>query len=212
MTNLISTVSENQTEIIQSIRKLYLENKPFECDPTYSKGNFYKDIPQPKFKFDLYPEIDGVDKADVRNLPLKNGTVKSVMFDPPFVGGSRKDGKPGIIKERFGYYKNIPALWAMYKDALIEIHRVLIDNGILVFKCQDTVESGKNWFSHIEIMNMAIHSGFYPKDLFILVAKNRLISPNMRNQKHARKYHCYFWVFEKRQSRVTYPSLHGDKM
>jgi hypothetical protein len=72
--------------------------------------------------------------------------------------------------------------------------RILCEKGILVFKCQDTISGGKQYLSHVEIINMAVRLGFYPKDLFILLSKNRLMSPNQRNQKHCRKFHSYFVV------------------
>ena len=52
--------------------------------------------------------------------------------------------------------------------------------------------------THTFIQNEAEKLGFYTKDLFILLAKNRLVAKwQLKNQKHARKFHCYFWVFEK---------------
>ena len=126
------------------------------------------------------------------------------MFDPPFVGGSRKDGKPGIIKTRFGYYKNIPELWVMYIEALKEFYRILKSEGILIFKCQGSIESSKQYLSNFKIIKEAIRIGFYPKDEFILLAKSRLISPNMANQQHARKFHSYFLVFIKTECKVRY--------
>jgi hypothetical protein len=55
-------------------------------------------------------------------------------------------------------------------------------------------------------MNMALELGFYPKDLFILTAKMRINSFGGRwnKQEHARKYHSYFWVFEKIKPKVKY--------
>ena len=51
---------------------------------------------------------------------------------------------------------------------------------------------------------MALNFGYYPKDKFILLAKNRIMSPNMKNQQHARKFHSYFLVFIKQKSLVNY--------
>jgi hypothetical protein len=68
---------------------------------------------------------------------------------------------------------------------------------VLIVKTQDTVSSGKQWFSHLYIMNEAERIGFYNKDLFILLAKNRIIGHNHKNQKHARKFHSYFIVLKK---------------
>ena len=65
--------------------------------------------------------------------------------------------------------------------------------------------SGKQYFSHVFVMDTAVEAGFYPKDLFILLAKNRLVADWQRkNQEHARKFHSYFWVFQKSDRRVEY--------
>lgn len=204
--HIIKTVSDNQEQIIQWIMDLYCPDG-FDVDPTYSKGVFYKKIKQPKFKFDIEPKHPDIVQLDVSDLNLEHvgGTlVKSIMFDPPFVGGHVKAGKDGIIKKRFGCYKKIYDLWNMYRNALQAFYSILDDKGILVFKCQDSVEDHKQFLSHVEIINDAIQMGFYPKDIFILTAKNRIIGKTHRNQQHARKYHSYFIVFEKSECKVGY--------
>ena len=67
--------------------------------------------------------------------------------------------------------------------------------------------------SHVFIMNEAVKLGFYPKDLFILLAKNRLVADwQVKNQKNARKFHSYFWVFEKAiKLLITFKSI-SNKM
>ena len=99
---------------------------------------------------------------------------------------------------RFHSFKCIADLWEWYDLCIKEFYRVLEANGILIVKCQDTVSSGKQWFSHVHIMNEAEKNGFYTKDLFILVAKSRIIGHNHNIQKHARKFHSYFLVFVKK--------------
>lgn len=120
------------------------------------------------------------------------------MFDPPFVVGHTKDKPTGIIGERFHGFRYISDLWTWYDLCLKEHYRILKKGGKLIFKCQDTVSSGKQHFSHVHIINKAEDLGFYTKDLFILLAKNRIIGHNHANQKHARKFHSYFIVFEKK--------------
>lgn len=51
-------------------------------------------------------------------------------------------------------------------------------------------------------MYEALRYGFYPKDLFMLLAKVRL--NDGREQQHARKYHSYYWVFEKKECNIEY--------
>jgi len=150
-----------------------------DCDPTYSVGNFYKNtnIPPPKYKFDINPQADEVIKGDSRHLPLEDSLLNCIMFDPPFLATTGKslnqNDDNNIINKRFGVYPTEKELHQFYIDSLIEFNRILKDKGILIFKCQDKVSSGKQYMSHVFIMNEAIKLGFYPKDLFILLAKNR---------------------------------------
>lgn len=199
---MIKSISFDQNEIIQNIIDLY-EPNGIECDPTYSKGNFYKTIAKPALKFDLLPQSEDVVQADCRNLPLASESVNSIMFDPPFICGSGPS-VPGIIRGRFGFLRNAPLLWEMYKDSLTEFYRILAPSGVLIFKCQDTIDSGKQYLSHVKIITEAAKLGFYPKDLFVLLAKNRLVSPGQRVQQHCREFHSYFLVFIKERSKVDY--------
>ncbi len=206
---MIKTVYNNQIEIIQNIINLHVPQGYIDLDPTYSKGNFYKsgEIEKPYFRFDINPQTKDSYKACATELPLSDNNVNCIMFDPPFLattGPSLLKSEGNIINKRFGVFKTEKDLFIFYKKALIEFYRVLTKNGIIIFKCQDKVSSGKNYFSHNIIMQQALEIGFYPKDLFILLAKNRIIANWQRNQKHARKYHSYFWVFEKRKSKINY--------
>lgn len=79
---MVKSISYNEEEIINWILKLHCKT-PIELDPTYSKGNFYKgNIIKPKYKFDLYPQIDGVECANAEHLPLENHSINTIMFDP----------------------------------------------------------------------------------------------------------------------------------
>ena len=90
-------------------------------------------------------------------------------------------------------------------EGLKESYRVLADKGILIFKCQDKISSGKQYMSHCFVHDEAVKIGFYPKDMFVLLAKNRLVADwQLKNQKNARKFHSYFWVFEKINKKILY--------
>lgn len=202
----IRSTSYDQYDIIRDIQRIH-EIERFDLDPTYSKGVFYKpdDIMEPRLKYDLFPKTEDTIQASAEDLPLEDGSIGSIMFDPPFVAGHTKKKPTGIIGKRFHGFRYVSDLWGWYDECLAEFSRVLEDKGILVFKCQDTVSSAKNWFSHCFIMNQALVHGFYPKDMFVLLAKARLIGKNHRKkQSHARKFHSYFWVFEKKKCRVPY--------
>jgi len=201
---VIKSISYDQTEIINDIIKLHLDGNPIELDPTYSIGNFYKNnnIEDPIHKFDINPQREGVLCANSEDIPLDDSSVNSIMFDPPFLACSGKslsddDAKSNIITKRFSSYYSEKLLHEYYSKSLKEFYRLSKDKGILIFKCQDKVSSGKQYFSHIQVYNEAIKIGWYAKDLFILLAKNRIISSKHKNQQHARKFHSYFWVFKK---------------
>lgn len=210
MKEVIKSIYSNQTEIINNILELHVPNHIIDLDPTYSKGNFYKNnnIAPPKLKYDLIPQTEDCLQADCRHLPLEDNSLNCIMFDPPFVvscGPSITNGKENsnIITKRFSSFYPVSNLFSFYEESIKEFYRILKDEGILIFKCQDTVSGGINYMSHIYIHNMASKLGFYPKDLFILEAKNRLISGKVKTQNHARKYHSYFWVFEKENSKLS---------
>lgn len=191
---MIKSISFSQEEILQSI--VTLHTGPIQADVTFGSGCFYKSLSRPEFCFDLAPRVPGVVAANVCRLPLRAGCLGSVMFDPPFL---IKTGPGAKLKERFGsQVGNMQDLWNFYFLAMKEIHRVLIPGGWLVFKCQDGVLSGVNHFTHGEIYKMAVSLCFKPVDLFILLAKHRMRDPKHKVQRHARKFHSYFWVFKKK--------------
>lgn len=208
---LIKSISYDQSEIIKWILKLHTKSQIIDCDPTYSKGNFYKNtgIEPPKYKFDINPQTEDTVQADARNLPLENESINTLMFDPPFLATTGKsitaDEDNNYINKRFGVFPSEPELHQFYIDAMKEFYRVLKKDGILIFKCQDKISSSKQYLSHIFIVNEAIKLGYYPKDLFVLLAKNRIVADwQLKNQKNARKFHSYFLVFQKCDKKINY--------
>ena len=205
----VRSVYNSNYEVIKNIMELYKINQ-FDLDCTYSKGSFWKNLPEPKIKTDLYPINDTIIKANSESLPFDDKIMNTIMYDPPFViaGKTYRENKEGssMIAKRFEGYETYNKLTENYYKTLKELYRICNDDGLVVMKCQDTVTGGKNHFTHVMIMNMALNIGFYPRDLFILVAKMRINSFGTKwtKQEHARKHHCYFWVLEKTKPRVKY--------
>lgn len=206
--DIIKSFYYSQDELIQGIMNLY-KIEQFDLDPTYSKGNFYKKIIEPKYKSDINPQYADVLGASSTILPFKKDIFSSIIFDPPFLATTGKslsqNNDSNIIAKRFTVFKNETELHEYYKNSLIEFYRILKKEGILVFKCQDKVSSGTQYMSHVYIINEAEKIGFYTKDLFLLLAKNR-ITPEwqIKNQQHARKFHSYFLVFQKINKKCKY--------
>lgn len=85
----------------------------------------------------------------------------------------------------------------MYFKAGLEAKRILRKNGVCIVKCQDEVSAGRQWLTHVEIINEYQKYGFYAKDLFVVVRTNRPSVSRLKKQVHARKNHSYFLVFVK---------------
>jgi hypothetical protein len=212
---MVKSVYGSNHEAITNIMHLYGIER-FDLDCTYSKGNFWKGLPDPTHKTDLYPHFDHVMEANSENLPFDSGSMKSIMYDPPFIivgsGVNYKNNKEGssIMAKRFEGYGTYEDLKSNYYNTLKELYRICENGGFVVMKCQDTVSGGKQHFSHVMVMNMAFSLGFYPRDMFILTSNVRVNAFNgtkWSKQHHARKYHSYFWVFEKVKPKVTYDFL-----
>lgn len=199
--SLIKSISYDQNEILQWIIKLYIPAGRFDADATFSTGGFYTAIPPPSLCFDICPSSPNIIRADCRHLPLEDGSIHSLVLDPPFLattGKSLETDIGNIINRRFSVCQSEQDLALLYEDAIREAYRVLADHGILIFKCQDKVSSGKQHMMHCHIYTWAKSIGFEALDLFVLLAKSRLVADWQRNQKHARKFHSYFWVFRKK--------------
>lgn len=193
---MIKSTSYDQAEILQSIVDLHCP-EGFDADITYGNGQFYKNVKEPKLKFDIQPLMDDVVEACSTNLPLENNSIASAVFDPPFltyIKAGREHNS--IMAKRFSGYYTYAELEKHYDATLNEAHRVLKDKGILVFKCQDIIHNHKMHSTHNSVINWANQKGFRLKDLFILCAKNRM-QVTKGQQKHARIFHSYFLVFEK---------------
>jgi tRNA G10 N-methylase Trm11 len=200
---VIKSVSNKQDDILKAILELNgLES--FDADLTYGNGMFYKNLPQPKFKFDIEPLGEDVIESCSTDVPAVDEAFQSVVFDPPFmtyVRSGRHGNGSMVMAKRFGGYWRYDELADHYKQTLAECHRILVKSGVLVFKCQDIVHNHKLQPTHINVVNWS-QDLFRLKDLFILAANHRMAVPQQegtakKKQKHARIHHSYFLVLEK---------------
>lgn len=196
---VIKSVSYDQQEILNNILKLHVPIGVYDCDMTYSKGNFYKNgvVPMPKLKYDKYPQMDGV-------LPLedaekiKNGSLNSIVIDPPFLILAPQWLRNSKVKARFDSFDTMDDATEANKYLLKLAWDKLKKKGVLVFKTMDIRAENRNiWMSYF-VQQWADEIGFSLIDTFILIASSKILNRGMQ-QKVARKYHSYFFVFQKKR-------------
>lgn len=191
------SVFEDDGEILKAVDDIFLKNQWFDLDCTYSKGVFYKNIPQPKLKSDLTPQYDDVVESDCTKLDfIKDGTLNSIVFDPPFLFRKRKSVNNDKISARFTYFDTYDDLTEMYKFSLQCFYKKLKNNGYVFFKCQDMTD-GKFYCTHNFIINCANIIGFELKDIIIKRSKTKL-QRDAKQQNCVGKVHSYWLVLQKK--------------
>lgn len=195
--NLVKSVSDNQDEILKGILKLYICKGQFDCDLTYSKGVFYKNIPKPFYIFDKFPSSDEVKSLDEANK-LNNEIFESIVIDLPFLVKSGKGTENSIVCQRFNYFHTIEELHQTNEEMMRLAFRLLSSKGILIMKTMDVNTNGKQYWIGNFVQNLACQIGFELIDTFILISRTKLLSPSGIQQHCARKWHSYFFVFKKK--------------
>lgn len=194
---IISSISDSQDEILSNILRLHIKQSRFDCDLTYSIGVFYKHIPQPKLKFDKYPQVDDVRPLDEFNN-IEDGSLHSIVIDLPFVIKGKEVNYKSMMADRFNCFSNAKELYDTNTSMLQLAYSKLSKEGILVFKTMDIIYGGvPHWIGNY-VQNKAIEIGFKLVDMFILFAKTKVLTNVNTTQLHARKFHSYFFVLEKR--------------
>jgi hypothetical protein len=174
-------------------------------DMTYGKGGFWQEL---QLRIDRDIRLIKMDallpvdiKADFRQAPFQSGTFDAVILDPPYAQhGSGSRIKASIAEPyQLGALDGLTPTSAeevldLYRLGMGEARRILRKGGYLVVKCQDQIESGKQVWVHVLLLQMANLLGLDAEDLFILVQPTEP-ARRWNYQHHARKNHSYFLVF-----------------
>lgn len=195
--------NSNASMIADCARLGYLDEDWLTLDPTYGKGNWWKEFsPNKLIAHDI--KIDGV---DFRDLPYDDEYFDAVAYDPPYVsvGGRSTSGMPGFL-DAYGLEeapRTPDQLQEYINSGLVECARVLKKKGFLLVKCQDYISSGKLWIGTHWTQRCAISEGLEVVDrLEYLVAAPRPQPPG-RKQVHARRNYSTLFVFQKKYSLST---------
>lgn len=189
------SVFEKDSDILVAIDDIFLKNKRYDLDCTYSKGVFYQGIKEPRLKSDLIPLNMEVIKSDCTELNFINdNSLNSIVFDPPFLFRKRKSINNDKISARFTYFNSYDDLQDMYKRSLDCFKRKLKKGGYVCFKCQDMTD-GKFYCTHNFIINYAEKIGFELKDIIIKKSKTKL-QRDAKQQNCVAKVHSYWLILK----------------
>ena len=189
------SVFDSDGEIISALDDIFLKNQWIDLDCTYSKGVFYNEIKEPRIKSDLIPLFTDVVEADSRELKnIKDNSLNSIVFDPPFLFRNRKSANTDKICARFSYFKSYEELLDMYFKSLVCFKSKLKKNGYLFFKCQDMTD-GKFYCTHNDIINYATNNGYILKDIVIKKSKSKLQRDAVQ-QNCVAKIHSFWLVLQ----------------
>lgn len=204
-------------DLFAAVSRLYIPDKAMVLDCTWGKGAFWRNTDTDRFWLigtDIDTDIEdrqGKAKAiypGINYHHLNIATIGTyfdvVVFDPPYKsgGGTSHESMVGryglehITSDTPSGHGNVNAVITEYAIGLEQAYKVLKSDGLLMVKCQDMVESGKQHWMHMAVANMGEELGFYLRDLFVLVNGKK---PMMRHghQLHSRKNVSYLWVMQK---------------
>jgi hypothetical protein len=121
------------------------------------------------------------------------------VLDPPYMHHPSKSRGHGAL------YKNAETtpgyshhdIVQLYREGMVEGYRILKRGGLMLVKCKDEIEAGRQRMSHVEIHDIATRElGMTVQDQFVLTQRSPV--PHFgRSPRYARKNHSYLWVFVK---------------
>lgn len=205
---VLSAYMADNSKIFPDILRLHVPRGAKVADVTYGKGVFWKNIPTDEYKLLATDIKTGV---DCRNLPYSDGEIDCVVLDPPYMEGLYRDddsfagnGTHSAFRDHYSNGDRPDKLSNKWHDAVLELYvraaieakRVLKPKGMLIIKCQDEVSAGIQRLTHVEIIMNLARLGYYAKDLFVIVRRNRPGVTRVLRQLHSRKNHSYFLVLQ----------------
>ena len=218
---ILSAHTDGNSAVFPKVLALHVPKGSVVADVTYGTGVFWRNIAEEEYKVLRSDLKTGI---DFNNLPYEDGSIDAVILDPPYIEGFYRksttemagSGTHSAFRE---FYSNsrINEVGPKYHDAVLsayfsaerEASRVLRNGGKFIVKCQDEVSSNRQKLTHVEIIFAFEKRGYYCKDLFVCVRKNRPSVSRMIKQEHSRKNHSYFLVFEK-VTKPKYSNFRSD--
>lgn len=194
---VLTAVVGTNADLFPDILQLYARKGARVADVTYGKGVFWKNVDISRYDCHFSDLQTGI---DARSTPYDSDSFDLVVIDPPYAYSPSRTIKSSIAD---GYGLNLEIdistnakVLELYFAMMIEAIRIVKPSGFVIVKCQDIIESSKQKWNHTSIKSFAEEKGLYSRDLFLLI-QTAVPARRWKSQKHARRNHSYFWVFQK---------------
>lgn len=192
----LNSVADSNEEAFARLIRLYAREGQTIADVTFGRGVFWKRVPQMLYDVKASDLMDGI---DFRALPYTEASIDVVVLDPPYRYTPAKN-QAHVTDAQYQLQASAPTrtqgVIELYLDGMREAHRVLKQGGFLFIKCQDTVQDGKQLWSHVDLINAAAGLGYAVRDLLV-VTNDAAPATRWSFQRHLRKHHSYFLVMRK---------------
>jgi hypothetical protein len=195
---IMSAYLSGNAEVFANILELHVPEGSIVADVTWGKGVFWQNVLKDKYKLLATDISTGV---DCRKLPYQNQSIDCVVLDPPYMEGfyrkeaSQKAGSGTHYSFSDAYSNGNEINEDTENTGTKKWHAAVTD---IYFKA-GKVSAGKQWLTHVEIINEYEKNGYYTKDLFVVMRTNKPSVSRLKKQVHARKNHSYFLVFIKKK-------------
>lgn len=189
-------------ELLERMLRFYPRRRPRRIlDATVNTGRFWRGSKRRVIGLDIAAKYCPSVVGDNMQMPIRNGKLDVVVYDPPHIPNQGKDRQKDF-NTRFGLGLKSPRAQNynfshLYSAFVEEAYRVLRPEGVLFCKITDYVHNHQLQWAHIEIVNSAAKVGFQPCDCIVKVRKGPIVDPKWKVAHHARRQHCYWLVFRK---------------
>jgi hypothetical protein len=199
----LSVIEGRDPDVLTLLFDFYAPLAERIVDVTCNARRMWQGVPRQPLFFDIDPAVHPDAVADFRALPLGDGTVDVLVFDPPHLPRAAGSARGmAQMKEDYGL-AGAPRgdnVAEYFPGFLNEAVRVLRPDGLIFAKLKDYVHNHKyQWMLTEFVLAVRKVVGLTPCDLIVKrdPCGGNLKSGRWERSYHARNAHCWWVIVRK---------------